>query len=190
VIEMTDLRDRSNQGTDPSEDATRRHDEARIMPDASLRDSARSHSIPEWIGDYRVLGVLGRGGMRVVYVAEQQTPKRVVALKLIRGDASVDDVHVAMFRREVEVLARLAHPMIAGIYESGGTADGQHYFAMELVRGVTLLEYAPARGTARHRRTSAPVKDVRGDRGSGALCAPARRDPPRSEALEPDRRRR
>lgn len=42
---MTDLRDRSNQGTDPSEDATRRHDEARIMPDASLRDSARSHSI-------------------------------------------------------------------------------------------------------------------------------------------------
>ena len=97
--------------------------------------------IPEWIGDYRVLGVLGRGGMGVVYEAEQQHPKRVIALKVIRGEATTDEAHVAMFRREVEVLARLEHPMIARIYESGRTDDGQHYFAMELVRGETLTEF-------------------------------------------------
>src|SRR5262245_54818852 len=83
--------------------------------------------MPAWIGDYRVLGLLGRGGMGVVYEAEQQSPRRSVALKVIRGDGTVDDAHIAMFRREVEVLARLEHPMIARIYESGRTPDGRHF---------------------------------------------------------------
>ncbi len=137
---MPDALDPSEQGRD-------------LVNDSDLRETMRSdapaarsvETIPERIGDYRILGVLGRGGMGVVYEAEQQTPKRVVALKLIRGDASVDDLHVAMFRREVEVLARLAHPMIASIYESGRTVDGQHFFAMELVRGVTLSEFLRSR---------------------------------------------
>jgi len=100
-----------------------------------------SEAFPPWIGDYRILGVLGHGGMGVVYEAEQQSPTRVVALKVIRGGATVDDLRVAMFRREVDVLARLEHPMIARIYESGRTAEGQHFFAMELVRGATLSEF-------------------------------------------------
>src|SRR5512134_2113 len=93
---------------------------------------------PARIAGYRILGVLGRGGMGIVYEAEQQSPTRVVALKVIRGEAAVDDLHVAMFRREVEALARLEHPMIARIYESGRTDEGRHFFAMELVRGQTL----------------------------------------------------
>jgi len=102
----------------------------------------RSGEWPEWmIGEYRVLRKLGEGGMGVVYVAEQQHPKRLVALKVIHGGGFVDDHQIKLFEREAQALARLKHPGIASIYESGRTPDGQHFFAMELVRGETLEKY-------------------------------------------------
>ncbi len=104
--------------------------------------AADSHEpLPTRIGDYRILGFLGRGAMGVVYEAEQRSPARVVALKVVRGGAAVDDERLAMFRREIDVLARLEHPLIARIYESGRTTEGLHFFAMELVRGRTLSDY-------------------------------------------------
>ena len=60
-----------------------------------------------------------------VYEAEQASPRRRVALKVIRGSL-VDDVQIRMFLREAETLGRLEHPNIGAIYESGRTADGQH----------------------------------------------------------------
>jgi len=102
--------------------------------------------IPETIGEYRVVGVLGEGGMGIVYEAEQASPRRRVALKVIRGGQFVDDNHVRMFQREAETLARLKHPNIGAIYESGRTEDGHHFFAMELVRGETLDRYLAGRG--------------------------------------------
>src|SRR5262249_22335457 len=96
---------------------------------------------PIFIGDYRLIRKLGEGGMGVVYEAEQQRPRRPVALKVIRGGRLVDEYQVRLFQRETQALARLKHPGIAAIYESGGAEDGQHYFAMELVRGVPLLDY-------------------------------------------------
>jgi len=83
--------------------------------------------------------------MGVVYEAEQQHPKRPVALKVIRGDRYVDETAVRLFRREAQVLARLKHPAIAAIYESGRTDDGEHFFAMELVRGKTLDDWLAGR---------------------------------------------
>ncbi len=102
--------------------------------------------LPESIGAYRILGVLGEGGMGIVYEAEQQNPRRVVALKVVRGGRLVDADTIRMFLRETETLARLKHPAIASIYESGRTEDGCHFFAMELVRGATLGQWAAARG--------------------------------------------
>jgi len=93
------------------------------------------------IGSYRVLREIGRGGMGVVYEAEQQRPRRPVALKVILGGRHVDAEAVRLFRRETDSLARLKHPSIAAIYESGCTDEGQHFFAMELVQGRTLSEY-------------------------------------------------
>jgi serine/threonine protein kinase len=90
------------------------------------------------LGDFRIVRKLGEGGMGVVYEAEQQHPKRPVALKVIRGGAFVDDNQIKMFQREAQTLARLKHPAIAAIYEMGRTEQGQHFFAMELVRGETL----------------------------------------------------
>lgn len=101
--------------------------------------SQTSHS--RSIGGYRLHRRLGEGGMGVVYEAEQQNPKRSVALKVIRGGAHVGVEQARLFQREIQALARLRHPGIAAIYESGCTDEGQHFFAMELVRGQTLTEY-------------------------------------------------
>jgi serine/threonine protein kinase/Tfp pilus assembly protein PilF len=122
---------------DPSDgEATRTGAEVSAPP--ASRPPASGEAPPAWIGDYQILGILGRGGMGVVYEAEQRSPKRRVALKVVRGESSLDDTHLVLFRREVEVLARLEHPMIARIYDSGRTPEGRHFFAMELVRGATL----------------------------------------------------
>ncbi|MBT8247312.1 MAG: serine/threonine-protein kinase, partial [Acidimicrobiia bacterium] len=93
---------------------------------------------PETLAGFRIIGKLGEGGMGVVWEAEQERPKRRVALKVMRRDHLVDETHARMFHREAESLARLKHPNIAAIYESGHTDDGHDYFAMELVRGETL----------------------------------------------------
>jgi serine/threonine protein kinase len=103
---------------------------------------------PLSLAGYRILGKLGEGGMGVVYLAEQRSPRRRVALKVIRGGHFVDSLRVKMFQREAETLGRLKHPNIAAIYESGRTEDGQHFFAMELVQGATLDEYLTARAVA------------------------------------------
>ena len=94
--------------------------------------------LPEAIGPYRILGRLGEGGMGVVYEAEQESPRRRVALKVVRGGAHVDALQVRLFQREADTLARLEHPGIATIHDAGRTEEGQPYFALELVRGQTL----------------------------------------------------
>jgi serine/threonine protein kinase/tetratricopeptide (TPR) repeat protein len=116
---------KSEEGTEPTAS----------MPDGSVRAVEPAGGV---IGDFHVLRRLGAGGMGVVYEAEQQHPKRPVALKVIRGDRYVDETHVRLFQREAQALALLKHPSIAAIYESGRTEDGEHFFAMELVQGKTL----------------------------------------------------
>ncbi len=100
--------------------------------------------MPERIGPFRLLRVLGQGGMGVVYLAQQDKPARQVALKLIRPDLTSNDV-MRRFDRETQALGRLQHPGIAQIFEAGvaivgGTA--QPYIAMEYVDGRTLLKFA------------------------------------------------
>ena len=102
--------------------------------------AGETNSQPRQIGRYRILGTIGHGGMGTVYEAEQDRPRRKVALKVIRSGWMT----AAMLRRfeyEAEVLARLDHPGIARVYDAGtdDAGDGpQPYFAMELVAGVPL----------------------------------------------------
>ncbi len=101
---------------------------------------------PDTIGRYRITGVLGEGGMGMVYAAQQDNPQRMVALKVIRPELVQPDL-LRRFARESEVLGRLQHPGIAQIYEAGTFDDdhGSHpFFAMELVLGKPLTEYADA----------------------------------------------
>jgi non-specific serine/threonine protein kinase/serine/threonine-protein kinase len=110
-----------------------------------------SAPIPDAIGPYSVVGRLGEGGMGTVFEAEQHNPRRRVALKVMRGGPFVDEESVRMFQREVESLARLKHPNIGAIYDAGRTQTGEHFFAMELVRGRDLGEFLRARGAPKSR---------------------------------------
>ncbi|MFN8546620.1 MAG: tetratricopeptide repeat protein [Candidatus Eisenbacteria bacterium] len=107
--------------------------------------------MPAEVDGYRLLGVLGQGGMGVVYLAEQREPRRRVALKVIRGSAHTDSLHVRLFRREAETLGRLRHPNIGAIHGAGRLPDGRPYFAMELVEGPTLDAYLAARPSPANR---------------------------------------
>ena len=92
------------------------------------------------IARYRVVRVLGEGGMGTVYEAEQDNPRRTVALKVLRpGFAS--DFLLKRFAREAQILGRLHHPGIAQVYDAGVSESGQPYFAMELIAGVPLDRY-------------------------------------------------
>ena len=97
--------------------------------------------VPEVPG-YRITGLLGRGGMGIVYEAEQENPRRTVALKVLRPLPFQDPAVLRMFEREVQALARLDHPGIAMIHQAGRSREGWHYFAMERVRGRTLVRFA------------------------------------------------
>ena len=94
--------------------------------------------VPTWIGPYRVLKFLGRGGMGNVWLAEQTTPiQRQVALKVIRAEL-LDEVTLARFERERKALEKLEHPNIARILDAGYEPL---YLAMEFVVGVPLHDY-------------------------------------------------
>jgi serine/threonine protein kinase/Tfp pilus assembly protein PilF len=108
--------------------------------------------LPGRIGPYAVRGILGEGGMGVVYRAEQMEPiRREVALKLIKRGMDTDRV-VARFEAERQTLARMDHPSIAKVLDAGADEHGQPYFVMELVRGLPLTEYCENRDLATRQR--------------------------------------
>lgn len=131
-------------------------------------------SQPERIGAYRILKPLGFGGMGVVYLAEQDSPRRAVALKLLRLDTA-SDAQVARFEQEAELLGRLVHPGIARVYEAGWTeteTGRRPFFAMEFVEGRPLTEYAAERAldlTARLRLVSQVAEAVHYAHGRGIV---------------------
>ncbi len=94
------------------------------------------------IGPYRILGLLGEGGMGRVYLAQQIHPQRQVALKVVRG---LSTAVVDRMRREIEVLAQLEHPGIARLYAAGESRIDDvevPWLALEYVRGVDLVRHA------------------------------------------------
>src|SRR5262249_9206096 len=108
--------------------------------DVSTDVSAETPAPARRIGRYRILRELGSGGMGTVYEAEQDNPRRAVALKVIRAGLASPDL-VKRFTREVQILGRLHHPGIAQVYEAGLPEEGQPYYAMELIRGISLDLY-------------------------------------------------
>src|SRR4051812_41351310 len=93
----------------------------------------------ELLGDFRLLREIGRGGMGVVYEAEQLSMGRRVALKILPFVAIAQDKSLQRFRNEVRAAAALDHPHIVSVY-SIGEERGVHYYAMQLVRGQSLAE--------------------------------------------------
>jgi len=99
--------------------------------------------LPTLTGHYRVIRVIGEGGMGTVYEAEQSRPRRTVALKAIRPGL-VSRQMLKRLEREAEMLGRLHHPGIAQVYEAGAadpTREDQAFFSMEYVRGLPLTTH-------------------------------------------------
>ena len=132
------------------------HDEVPRTPPPPFDDptTARAGSAPppetsagpQQLGDYTIVRVLGEGGMGTVYEAEQRSPRRAVALKVIRAGGLSREM-LRRFEFESQVLGRLQHPGIAQVYEAGvltptAGAAPIPFFAMEFVRGASLTEYA------------------------------------------------
>jgi tetratricopeptide (TPR) repeat protein/predicted Ser/Thr protein kinase len=125
-------------------DPTLPHDPDRTEAAGGLRPSAAAaRDLPAQIGRYRPVRILGQGGMGVVYEAEQQEPRRRVALKVIRPELATADLR-RRFAHESVFLARLQHPGIAQVYEAGTAetdAGSVPFIAMELVDGVPLTTW-------------------------------------------------
>ncbi len=110
---------------------------------ASPGDRPAFAAPPKTIGQYRIKRAIASGGMGTVYEAEQESPRRMVALKVIRQGLTTPAL-LRRFELESQVLGRLQHPGIAQIYQAGTaqTDQGrQPYFAMEFVRGTDLREF-------------------------------------------------
>ena len=89
------------------------------------------------LSGYRVEGVIGKGGMGVVYEAIQLSLQRTVALKVLNQDLSSDEAFRERFRREGVLQAAFEHPHIVTVYDTGESPHGL-YLAMRLVRGGNL----------------------------------------------------
>jgi non-specific serine/threonine protein kinase/serine/threonine-protein kinase len=120
------------------------------LPDAVEREAAReidavsresSARVGQSIGPYRLVRMLGEGGMGVVYLATQEEPiRRQVALKLIKLGMDSREV-LERFEIERRALELMDHPGIARVLDAGATAEGQPYFVMEYVPGLPITAY-------------------------------------------------
>ena len=107
-----------------------------LDPSSSSIES-RDRQRLEQVGDYRILREIGRGGMGVVYEAEQQSLGRRVALKVLPRRMAGDSKSVARFEREAKAAARMHHTNIVPVFEVG--EDGEHvFYAMQLIQGQGL----------------------------------------------------
>ena len=123
--------------------ATGEFDPSKRKPLHAPSESRRAVGVGTTIGRFRTIRVIGEGGMGVVYLAEQETPRRQVALKVIRPGMASPSL-LKRFEFEAQVLGRLQHPGIAAIYDAGTADTGagpQPWFAMELVSGLPLNDY-------------------------------------------------
>ncbi len=110
-------------------------------PDRTRSTGSPGGAAAGQIGPYRLLQLLGEGGMGEVWLAEQKTPiHRTVALKLIKAGMDTKAV-VARFESERQALALMDHPSIARVFDAGSTPEGRPYFVMEYVPGLPITEY-------------------------------------------------
>jgi tetratricopeptide (TPR) repeat protein/predicted Ser/Thr protein kinase len=116
------------------------------------------------VGRYRLLQLVGRGGMGEVYAAYDPELDRKVAIKILRADARPGTVEAARLAREAQAVARLSHPNVVAIYDVG-TSAGRMFLAMELVEGETLAAWL-----AHHARTTGEILSMFLMAGRG-LCA-------------------
>ena len=159
------------------------------------------------LGDFRILGEIGRGGMGVVYEAEQLSIGRRVALKVLPFAAMLDKQQLNRFKNEARAAGTLDHPNIVAIH-SVGVERGVHYYAMQLIEGQSLAEVIATMqrersrgaveqksGRAEEQESSSGVDEKRSSKNDPTTSLPLRGSPDspstvlplsRSTALSPE----
>ncbi|MEK6234016.1 MAG: serine/threonine protein kinase [Planctomycetales bacterium] len=122
------------QGENPADDAT-----------GKPKSRAGQELGGTQLGDFQLLRRLGRGGMAEVWLAEQTSLKRQVAIKILKRELADDETYIQRFQNEARAAARLVHANIVQIHEVG-CVDGVHYIAQEYVAGQNLREYMVKHG--------------------------------------------
>jgi serine/threonine-protein kinase len=127
------------------------------MKDASAPQSTTAAEAPQQkadavidltgqtLGDFQIRRCLGEGGMGQVYLAEQVSLKRKVALKLLRADLAANATALARFKQEAEAVARATHANIVQVYAIG-EVNGLHFMALEYVEGRNLRQFLEKKG--------------------------------------------
>jgi serine/threonine protein kinase len=115
--------------------------DARAAGDVGPASRAGPEGVGDWIGPYKLLRILGEGGMGIVYLADQKgSICRQVALKIVKPGMDSKRV-ITRFEAEQKALAMMEHPHIARVYDAGLTLSGRPYFVMEYIKGVPITEY-------------------------------------------------
>jgi serine/threonine protein kinase len=130
----------------------------RIAAADGAQHHASSAAPPGELGDFKLIEEIGRGGMGVVYRARQRSLDRLVAVKVLLRGAEASPQDQDRFRAEAEAAARLDHPGIVPIYETGEVA-GWRYFGMKWIDGETLSQRTAA-GPLPQREAARVVMDV------------------------------
>jgi serine/threonine protein kinase/tetratricopeptide (TPR) repeat protein len=113
-----------------------------IAPMSSVPLDRQHSDLPDKIGPYRVLSMLGQGGMGAVYKAEQRHPiARTVAIKIVKLGLDTQEI-IARFDGERQALARMDHPNVARVLDAGADQMGRPYFVMEYVPGTAITRFA------------------------------------------------
>jgi formylglycine-generating enzyme required for sulfatase activity/serine/threonine protein kinase len=132
---MADLESSLCQAEEISREIWREQPAAGFQPGAA--GGGQASPPPHQIGQYELLGQIGRGGMGTVYKAFHSRLKRHVALKLLSSERTREPQAVARFLREMEAVGRLDHPNLVRAYDAG-ESDGRHFLVMEMVEGIEL----------------------------------------------------
>jgi serine/threonine protein kinase len=127
-------------------DVTQRQDETRLTANMQQAGDTKTDgtrgdaAIPDSIGRFKILDLLGRGGMGAVYLAFDEKLDRKIAIKVPEFKSSQSASALTRFYREARAAAKLTHPNLCQVYDVG-EADGQHYIAMAYIQGHTLNRY-------------------------------------------------
>ncbi len=141
-----------------TEDSPGEHDATQIVPSSHIgKEVSKKSTLPnaekkekdltgEMIGEFRLLRKIGKGGMGNVYLAEQTSLSRYVALKLVRDDQVDDATTLERFRTEAMAAASLNHPNIVQVYQIG-KHENTHFIVQEYVQGLNMREWMQKKGT-------------------------------------------
>jgi tetratricopeptide (TPR) repeat protein len=121
------------------------HCKAKVAEEEAAREQQQTASASQQEGRYKIIGKLGRGGMGIVYQAQDQVLDRTVAFKVLPDALKENPQALKNFLREAKSAAQLNHPNIVTVFDAG-EQDGAYYIAMEYVDGNTLKEIVKHRG--------------------------------------------